>query len=500
MGKRVLLAAFRHETNTFSKLPTDEAAYIARGLYRRGEIAQRMNGTATEMGTFLEAARRYGWDVVHPIYANATPGGKVTRQVHDMVTSEILAALQGDGPFDGILLSLHGAMVCEHADDGEGALLEAIRSAVGTQIPIAATLDLHANVTDAMARLCDIMVSYRTYPHIDAVETATLATELLERTMAGEIRPKIHVARGAMLDGVDHGRTTAPGPMLDVLAAADKLKAQTPDVLAVSINAGFPWVDIAETGPTALVVADQNRTGVNGAAEAMASKLIDEIWRRRTQVTIETVTSEDAMAAIRAAGPVKAPIVLADFADNPGGGGYGDATRLLTAMLLAELDNACFGTLYDPEAARLCYDAGLGTTVTVNLGGKVDPDISGGPIRVTGNVIAVTDGSFRMQGPMMKGALIQMGPTAVLSVGGIDIVITSRRYQVYDLKFFQHAGLDPRKKSVVAVKSAHHFRAAFAPIAHSILVVDDGGGLTSRNYRDLPYEKVRRPVFPLDMD
>ncbi len=238
MTRRILIAGFKHETNTFSALPTDLAAYRARGLYEGAEVARQLSGTRTEIAAYLDACDHFGWRAVHPIYANATPSGKVTREAFEFVTERILASLRDDGPFDGLLLALHGAMVTEHAEDGEGLLLSRIRAALPEQVPIAMTLDLHANVTDTMARLADIIVSYRTYPHIDQYEIASEAASLLARTLSGEIRPQMSIARGAMIDGADHGRTTAPGPMREVLAEASALLSQ-PGVLSTASTPDF---------------------------------------------------------------------------------------------------------------------------------------------------------------------------------------------------------------------------------------------------------------------
>ncbi len=493
MTGSVLLAGFMHETNTFSRLPTDLEAYRARNLYRGEEVVERLTGTRTEMAGFLEACERYGWSPVTPVYANATPSGPVTRHAFETVAGDMLAALDGEGPFDAVLLALHGAMVTEHVDDGEGELLGLIRDRVGAGVPIAVTLDLHANVTDRMAELADVMIAYRTYPHVDQYEVATEAAALVARALAGDIAPVVHIARGPMLDGADHGRTTSPGPMTEVLASAERLMDE-PGVLAASLAAGFPWADILETGPCAILTAD----GSDARFAEMAERLIDEVWEKRTRLTVDIVGPEQAIAAVVAAGNADKPVVLADFADNPGGGGYGDATGLLRAMVEADLDNAAFATLYDPDAAAACVAAGIGATVTVALGGRLDPRY-GGPLEVTGKVRTVTDGALTYEGPMMAGMTATIGPTAVLGTGGLDIVVTSCRYQVYDRAFFTHAGIVPERKSVVAVKSAHHFRAAFGPIASAVYCVD-AGGLTSRNFKELPFEKVRRPVYPLDMD
>ncbi|MBT6094604.1 MAG: M81 family metallopeptidase [Rhodospirillaceae bacterium] len=491
---RVLIAGFKHETNTFCRQPADMNAYRARALLLGDDVAKSMRNTRTEIAAFLDFCTTEGWEVRHPIHANAMPSGPVTQAMHEYVRDHILESLRTEGPFDALLLCLHGAMACEHTEDGEGELLAAIREQIGPDVPIAATLDLHANVTDRMAELADILVPYRTYPHIDQYEVATVAAGLIKRTLAGTIKPKTTVRRGAMLDGADHGRTTTQGPMTDVLASADRLLVR-PDVLAAGVCAGFPWADTHDTGPTALIVGDGD-TGEHGA---LADALVQEIWDKRHISTIQTLGIEEAMARVKQARPGNKPIVLADFADNPGGGGYGDGTRLLKGMLDANLANAAFGTIYDPGAAELCRDNGLGAIVHLDLGGRTDPAY-GAPLSVRCTVKAVTNGQFRMEGPMTAGLQVDMGTTAVVTTDGIDVVVTSRRFQVYDQMFFRHARIDPLLKNVVAVKSAHHFRAAFQPIAAEVLVVDGGGGLTSRNYRELTYEKVRRPVYPLDLD
>ncbi len=494
MAQRILIAGFRHETNTFSKLPTDMAAFEARSLHRGAEIASAYRGTKTEVAAFFDACARHDWTPVPVVMADATPSGKVTHAAFDAFTAEILAALESEAPVDGLFLPLHGAMVTEHADDGEGALLQALRAKVGRGLPVAVTLDLHANVTETMAELADILVSYRTYPHVDQYEIATEAAELLARSLAGEIAPGCTVARGAMLDGADHGRTTAPGPMTEVLESAAGFRKE-PGVLSISINAGFPWADIPFAGPTAVVVGD----GQSPRYGEIAKALIQEIWDKRRRQTIATVSVAEAMAAVVDAAPGAGPVVLADYADNPGGGGYGDSVDLLGGMIAAGLENAAYATLYDPEAAALCTQAGEGAEVTLSLGGKVDPRF-GAPLEVTGAVKRLTDGRLTFDGPMNAGVRVTMGPTALLAIGDIEVVVTSGRFQAYDRQYFKHAGLDPAEKSVVAVKSAQHFRAAFAPIARKIVVVDGAGGLTSANFKELPFEKLRRPIYPLDLE
>jgi microcystin degradation protein MlrC len=493
MTKRVLIAGFKHETNTFSIMPTTLESYRARSYVRGDAIPPFFKGTNTEVAAFLDGCAMHGWQPVLSSVADATPAGKLTRECYETIASEILADVANAGRLDAILLNLHGAMVAEHTDDGEGTLLERIRLKVGPDVVIAATLDLHANVTKAMARHADILVSYRTYPHIDMYDIAAETVEIVRRTLAGEVKPKTVLATRPTLEGVDHGRTTAPGPMTEILARCAKMKAADAGILALSINAGFAWADIVEVGPTAVVVGDGN----DARFQKMAESLADEIWEGRHRATVKPVTVAAAIARAKAVGKSGKPVVLADYADNPGGGGYGDTTSLLRGMIDAKLENAALGVLYDPEVALACHKAGVGATLKASLGGKVDPRF-GAPIEATGTVTHVSDGCFTIEGPMLRGVSVDQGPTATLRIGGVEVVIGSRRFQNYDRNFFRVGGVEPAERAVLAVKSSQHFRAAYAPLASEILVVDEGGGVMSNNLAKLPYTRVPRPMYPLD--
>ncbi len=493
MTKRVLIAGFKHETNTFSILPTTLKSYEARGYVRGDAIVPFFKGTNTEVAAFIDGCAKHGWEPILSIVADATPSGKLTRDCYETIAGQIVVDVAAAGRLDAILLNLHGAMVAEHSDDGEGTLLERIRAKVGPGVVIAATLDLHANVSQAMAEHADILVSYRTYPHIDMYDIAAETVEIVARTLAGEVKPKTVLARRPQIEGVDHGRTTSPGPMTEILARCAKMKAADAGILALSINAGFAWADIPEVGPTAVVVGDGRDPRFAGLAESLA----DEIWESRHRVTVEPVTVADAIARAQAVGRVGKPVVLADYADNPGGGGYGDTTGLLRGMIDAKLESAALGVLCDPDAAAACHAAGLGATLKLSLGGKVDPRF-GAPIDATGTVTHLGDGRMTIEGPMLRGVAVDMGPTATFRIGGVDVVIGSRRFQNYDRNFFRAGGIEPAERAVIAVKSSQHFRAAYAPLAAEILVVDEGGGVMSNNLAKLPFTKVPRPIFPLD--
>ncbi len=494
MPKRVLIAGFKHETNTFAVLPTDLAAYRSRAFHRGAEVATVYNGTNTEIAAFIDGGKANGWDMVLSLVADATPSGKLTRECYEAIAAEILADAENSGPFDAVLLNLHGAMVADHVDDGEGELLARLRAVLGSKVVIAATLDLHANVTDKMAREADILVSYRTYPHIDMYEIATETVAIVARTLDGKIRPRTVVARTKTMTGVDEGRTTQPGPMTVALERIAAIKREA-GVLAASVNAGFYKADIPEVGPTVVVVGD----GADARYQQLADSLLGHIWDTRHVKTVTFSTVADAVARAKRNGWPGSPVVLADFADNPGGGGYSDSTGLLRGMIDAGLENAAMSPIFDPESAAACHNAGVGATLSLRVGGKIDPGF-GGPIMATGKVTCVSDGRFTIRGPMMTGMHINLGPTATFKVGGVSIVIGSKRFQNYDLGYFEIGGIDPKAASVLAVKSMQHFRAAYAPIAAEIIVVDEGGGITSHDIRRLPFRKVRRPIYPLDLD
>lgn len=493
MSRRILSAEISHETNTFSILPTTLALYEARRYYRGGEIAKALSGTRTEIGAHLDAAKKFGWNLVQPIAAAATPGGKTPAGDWAHLTGAVLEACQ-EGPFDGVLLSLHGAMVTEDQDDAEGDLLRRLREKLGPDIPIAISLDIHANVSDTMARLANIVIAYRTYPHIDQYERGMEAADLLQRTLNGEVRPRSLVWRGPVLEGLDYGRTQG-GPMSRILARADDLSRKNPGVLAIAICAGFVWADITDAGPSVSITAHGDASRFQGIAE----ELMKEVWETRHEITVPLYSLQEAMAEAGKESNAGRPLILADFTDNPGSGGYGDSVRLLEAMIRAEVKNAAFGCVPDPKAAQQCIAAGAGKEIKIDLGAKIDPRTYGPSLMIHGTVEHVSDGAFIPQGPMSKGVRLSMGPSAVLRCGGISILVTTHNIQVYDLQVFLSQKIDPRACSVVAVKSWHHFRAAFEPISRKVMLVDSGG-LASRDLKRFPYRKIRRPIYPLDLE
>jgi microcystin degradation protein MlrC len=491
---RVLTARFMHETNTFSRVRTDIALIRRREFHLENEIPPAFRETRSALGATFEAADKFGWTLVHPVSANPNPSGTVTDDAFEQIAGMILDAADVKGPFDGALLHLHGAMVTEAHQDAEGELLERLRQKLGTRTPIVVTLDLHANVTRKMADNAGALIAFRTYPHVDLYERAWQGAELLERAMRGEIRPATVISRRPMIYGLDRGRHTSP-PMAELLARADRIE-QRGEALVVSICAGFSRSNIRDVGPSVTVTVDQLRsTGAD--AQEIAESFMDYVWETRDFSSVRLLSVAEAVRMAKAGRPGGEPLVVADYTDNPGGGGYGDATAFLKGLIDAGVERVAFHAICDPEAVQEGMRAGVGTRTALSLGGKIDPNMGGGPLRLTGEVICLTNGKFIAYGPMGGGIERNYGPSMVFRVAGIDIVVITNNGQATDLGQFTSLGIDPTRYTTVAVKSMQHFRAAFEPIARAVILVDTGG-LCSEIYTTELFTKVRRPIWPLD--
>lgn len=501
MSKRVLVGAILHETNTFNTVPTSLADFAGRYLLFGAAAARaELAGTATEMGGYLQAAEAHGWEIAVAVAAACGPSGPLGAGDWGILKSAVLDA---EGSFDGIALALHGAMVTEDSLDPEGELLAALRARHGPRVPIVATLDMHANVSARMVAEADAFFPYRTYPHVDHADCAVGAASALallmeeaQRQGGGRLTRSV-LARPPMLDAADHGRTSPPGPMNGLLARADEI-AGRPGVVSAGLTIGFPWADVADAGPAALV------TVLAGDASAdpvpLALDLAERLWESRAQTQLDFPDVAEAVAvATRQSGDAipldTRPLVLVDFADNPAGGAYGDSPNLLRAMVEANLQDAAFATLADPEAVRLAREAGEGAMLDLKLGGRQAPGISP-PLDLRVRVLRLHDGRFECEGPVLRGLKVDMGPMAALEAGGIRILVASRALAVTDLNLFRAVGIEPASLRTIGLKSRNHLRAAFGPIARDIVLVDAGGIATMRLSR-IPYRRISRSVWPL---
>ncbi len=489
MGFKVLSAEIAHETNTFNVNPTTLESFRSR-FFLRGQQATAVRGQSnTELAGLLDTGRDYDWRVNHVLSASAGPGGVVTGHAFDALTDPLIAEACKGG-WDGILLILHGAMVTDFCDDGEGEILRRLRAVTGPDLPIAVTLDPHANVSTAMCDLAQILVSFMTYPHVDMRATGRRCAELLQRTMLGDIRPRTLRAHRPMLEEANGGRTDL-GPMIERQALARAYETRK-GVFAISINGAFPCADIAEVGPTVLVTGE----GDDASHSQIAETLAEDIWTRRHETLNTYLTCEEAAAAGAGWNSKAGPLVIADYADNPGSGAYGDATNLLAALLEAEVKDACFGPLVDPLAVTLLTRHSVGAEIDLVIGGKTAPEYGGGPISVRGTLKWIGDGLVVGSGPILGGLERSFGPTAVLEVNGIEILLVSIAHQILDLRQFETFGIEPTQKAIVALKSMQHFRAAFAPIAGQIIVCDSGA-LCTVDYASLKYKRVPQSTHPL---
>jgi microcystin degradation protein MlrC len=479
-----------HETNTFSNLPTDRAQFEARNLHYGGEILEAFRGTGTCVGGMIDAAARRGATLIPSVAAAASPAGLVTKDIYGHVKERLLRDLRAAGKVDGVLLDLHGAMVPEGLDDGEGDLIEAVRAAVGPAVPIAVTLDFHGNLSETMVRGADLLNGYKTYPHVDMAERGVEATEQLIDIIGKRLKPTAALRKPPILPPLGN-QGTARGPMRRLYDLAAEME-KDPKVISISLFAGFPHADIPDAGFGVYVVTDDDQD----LADHLADRLADTAWTHRHEFIHTALPVREAVAKAQAS-PGK-PIVLADMADNTGGGAAGDGTEILRELVRVGARSAVVACLWDPKAVALCVRAGVGASVTLDVGGKVD-DRHGAPLRVTGVVRTLSDGRFVHKGPMARGLPGRLGTTAVLDVNDIKVILISYRWQTLDPEMIRFVGIDPLDHKILVVKSTIHYRAAFEPIAGEIIEVD-APGLSSSNLGRFDFKRIRRPIFPLDPD
>ena len=485
---RIGVGCIGHETNTFSPVRTTIDNF-KKGSYLRGdEIISAFSGTRTITGGFLDVAAQLNMQPVPLLWTFATPSGTVAHAAYETLKAEFLTLLQDAGDLDGVLLDLHGAMVTDALEDVEGDLIQAVRETVGA-IWIVTTLDLHANITSKMADSSDVIIGFDTYPHVDCYERGFEAGQLLFGMHAGKIQPTMAYRQLPLLTAPP-AQCTMKAPMTDVVKALHALETER-GVVTVTLSMGFPFADIADAGVSILVTTNNDMA----LAESYADQFASDIWEMREQFTFNLHTVESAIE-IANQRDGRFPIVLADGADNPGGGGPCDGTTILQKFIEADVQDAVIAVIADPESVAQAAEAGVGSRVQLNVGGKTDTQ-HGAPVALTGYVKTLSDGRFILKGPMGRGTVGNMGRTAVIQVGGVEIILTERRIQPYDTEVLRSVGIEPRARKLIALKSAVHFRADYTPIAHQILEVDTPG-VHSPNLFNYDYQKLRHPIYPLD--
>ena len=491
--QRFVTAVVKHETNTFSPIPTPLAAFGRYGP-KPGPVAGEealaaYRGTATPVGAFIDLADEHGASLDFPIAANATPGGCPDDSLIDLAAERIVDSVRNG--CDALFLDLHGGMVTPGYDDPEGELLKRIRTVV-PELPIAVSFDFHTNLSQLTMDHATVITGYRTYPHVDQYETGRRAGATLLRALQGKVRPHMVWHSLPVLSHLNR-QTPSRQPMKDIMDRAIGAEAAG-EVLNASVFGCFPLADIPFVGLHAIVVTDNDPQSGN----VLLNELLGMAWQRRSEFVFKTEPVADSIAYARTLG--EGPILLADHGDVAGSGGSTDVMDVLEELIRQGFENACAGPFWDPIAVAQMVEAGSGSNVTLSVGGGTDfPAIGlqGRPLALTGRVKRITDGRFQVTGPMGTGTRQDLGRCVVLDTGSIEIVICEQRHEPFDVGCFTHAGIDPARKRYILLKSRQHFRAGFEPIIRHVVMVS-GPGITSSDYAIYPWARVRRPIFPLD--
>lgn len=491
---RIAIGGLIHESSTCVDTQTTRRNFEQdRGIYRGQELLECYRGTNVCTGGFLEGAEQLGFEPVPLLRAAAFPGGVICRQDYEELKAEFLELLRvaeaADGPVDGALLDLHGAMVVDGIPDGDGDFVAAVREYLGPDRPIMITQDLHGNHTPLRVQSCNALIGFDTFPHVDMAERGREAAELIVRTIRGEIAPAM-VLKQLPMFWTTTCQVTARPPMIEVMQRVHELE-QRDGILSVTIATGFPWADVPDVGASIIVVADGDR----GKAQAAADELAGWIWQQRQRWYSPPVTVRDALAQGKEVG--KYPLILADHADNTGGGSPGDSTEVLQAFLDMKLEKALLLYLVDPAVAEQAHAAGVGKKISVSLGGKSHP-AQGEPVQAEAEVKSLSQGRFSYDGPMYAGLQGNMGRSAWLQIDGVSVVVVSAREQPFCMAFARSLGIDVPAMKYIALKSAAHFRAAFEPIAGNIINVD-AQAIHTHDFRRLKYTRRTRPVFPVEI-
>jgi microcystin degradation protein MlrC len=427
------------------------------------------------------------------IMAAATPGGKVTRAAFEALVSEFTEHLRSVQPVDALLLALHGAMVCEAYPDGDGEIARRLREVTGPDFPIVVTHDLHANISDQMIDHCTALVVYKTYPHLDHRERGLQAAGIIARTVRQEIKPAQAMVKPPMLLNIVRQNTNFE-PIKSIMQAVRDAESH-PRVLAASLAEGYQYADVPEMGPSFVVVTDRDPELARSEAERLASLL----WNRREELSIDLPTAAQAVTQARQSD--RTPVVLVEMGDNIGGGSAGDSTDILSE-LLAQQAEGWLVVLADPHAVLACQDAGVGTILMLEVGGKID-DLHGAPVTVTGRVKCLHDGQYMETEPRHGGRRYRnQGLTAVLELAGTTpetasyVVLTTYREPPFSLHQLISLGIQPQRQRILVVKAAIAFRAAYEPIAGQIIEVDTGG-LTAVNPARFTFQHARDNLWGL---
>jgi microcystin degradation protein MlrC len=485
--KKIFTATLGTETNTFSAIPTGHQLFEETCLFRKGSYGKDVPMFGAPLAVWRQRADAKGWQVVESLCAFAMPAGRTVKKVYEAFREEILADLRAALPVDGVLLSMHGAMVADGYDDCEGDLLGRVRKIVGPDVPVGAELDLHCNISEDLLKDATALVLFKEYPHVDVPERADDLFTVMEGAIEGRTRPTM-AAYDCKMIGVFH---TTREPMRGFVNKLSSMEAKD-GILSLSIGHGFPWSDVKEMGTRLIAVTDNDMP----KARRLARELGQEFFAMRAATPPPYVTLDSAIARASAHNLPK-PMVLADVSDNAGGGAASDSTFILKALLDKGIKDAAVGMIWDPGAVKLAFEAGEGATLDMRIGGKLGPT-SGPPVDAKATVLKVEkDVTIEFGGA--RKSIGWIGDAAALQIEGVTVIVNSKRTQCLSRDCFTKLGVDPSTKKVVVVKSMQHFHAAYAPIASEVVYVAAPGALVP-DWSLLPYTKVDKAQWPFVAD
>ncbi len=485
----IAVGGFHHETNTFAPSKADLTAFTTAGgwpaLCRGEQLFVSTAGINLPITGFNEAARAAGHQLYPLVWANATPSNVVTEEAYETIVGQLLEDLGRLEGLDALYLDLHGAMVTEHLEDGEGELLRRVRALVGETLPVIVSFDLHANITPEMVALSNGLVGFRTYPHVDMAATGARAFRFLKRWMEqGDLTHKAFRQLPFLIP------LTAGCTMIEPAKSLYNHlgKLERAQGCELSFACGFSPADIHHCGPS-IVAYGPNQTAVDAAADALEA----DVLAAEPAFGSRIYSPEEAVAYGRQEYPLLGKtIVMADTQDNPGAGGNGDTNGLLRALVEGRAHGAVLGLLIDPESAALAHQVGEGKTGAFRLGAK--SGLPGHePLATDALVVKLGDGVFTCTGPFYEGARMQLGPMALLEIAGVQVVVASRKTQAADQEMFRCLGVEPGERPIVALKSSVHFRAHFQPIAGAVIVVA-APGPNPVDHLQLDYKRLRQGV------
>jgi microcystin degradation protein MlrC len=486
---RIAVGGFLHETNTFAPTKATYADFVHGGgwpaLAQGDDVLKVMRNINVGLAGFIESAEAHGWEMVPTISCGASPSAHVTKDAFERITKVMVDGIAAAGPLDAVYLDLHGAMVTEHLDDGEGEILARVRQVIGKDLPLVVSLDLHANVTPQMVEHADALIAYRTYPHVDMADTGRASARHLALLLRSRRKFAKAFRQLPFLIPISW-QCSFDEPCKSIYAKLAARESET--IPTLSFAPGFPAADFTDCGPSVFAY---------GATQADADHAADEISAliagHEDDFDGRIFSPDEGVRfAMDLATRAMKPVIIADTQDNPGAGGDSDTTGMLRALVRNKASKAATGVIWDPESAKAAHDAGEGATVTLALGGK--SGIPGdAPYEETFVVEKLSDGKFIAPGPYYGGRDMDMGPSACLRIGDVRVVVSSFKAQLADQAMYRFVGIEPTAQSILVNKSSVHFRADFEPIAEKLLICAAPGAMPA-DTATLPWTRLRPGV------